>query len=372
MKRKRINICFYQLFAYPLFNRQSTLDFGGGELQYALLAKELAKDKQYDVHFVLVGDTLKKEVRNGVTLHKVAKGSDKSFLSKALALKKAYALVKEINPDILVSGPGGIPSFPAYKAAQQCCAKIIGRIGTATSVDKSFIRRAPLSTRLSYEWQVASCDNIIVQHKEQQKLLRKNFSVEGTILRNMINFPAKKNRKRKWILWVGRLVKVKRPELFIRLAKDFPDEQFVMIAPGYGDDYERRIRKEAVATPNISFIPHVPYHKTGKFFEEAKVFVNTSENKEGFPNTFIQAMVAKTPILSFVFNPEEMITRHKLGCAAKEKYSLMKKQLKELLRNKTKWNLYSKNIHQYGKQHYDIKQGIKKFKNIIKNTLSCD
>ena len=66
-----IRVCFIILRAYPLFNPQTKSIIGGAEVDLYLLATELAKDKKFEVRFV-VGDYGQKptEVRENVTIIK--------------------------------------------------------------------------------------------------------------------------------------------------------------------------------------------------------------------------------------------------------------------------------------------------------------
>ena len=51
----KIKLCFYSIAAYSLFNRSNNAVFGGTEINLYNLAIELAKNKNYEISF-LVGD----------------------------------------------------------------------------------------------------------------------------------------------------------------------------------------------------------------------------------------------------------------------------------------------------------------------------
>jgi glycosyltransferase involved in cell wall biosynthesis len=55
----------------------------------------------------------------------------------------------------------------------------------------------------------------------------------------------------------------------------------------------------------------VRYADSGKLFDRAKIFLNTS-SIEGFPNTFLQAWIRGVPVVSF-FDPESLVQRLQLG-----------------------------------------------------------
>jgi glycosyltransferase involved in cell wall biosynthesis len=117
-------------------------------------------------------------------------------------------------------------------------------------------------------------------------------------------------------LWVGRAVRWKRPELFLALACAFPDVPFVMVCPHEGgerDVYEETKRR-AAEHPNVVFTGRVPFAHIDGYFRSALVYVNTSI-AEGFPNTFVQAARAGTPIVSLDVDPDGVLEREAIGFA---------------------------------------------------------
>jgi glycosyltransferase involved in cell wall biosynthesis len=106
---------------------------------------------------------------------------------------------------------------------------------------------------------------------------------------------------------------LKRAELLLTLADRLPGMTFHMVggALALAPEYFAEMKRKAAALPNVQFHGVVPYHEIGKFFERARVLVNTSET-EGFPNTFLQAWSHGAPVVTFL-DPNELIAREGLG-----------------------------------------------------------
>ncbi len=121
--------------------------------------------------------------------------------------------------------------------------------------------------------------------------------------RNCYAMPTKRSPDGgdRYILWVSTIRKLKRAELFLDLAQALPNYQFRMIG-GPGDDEAalfESIKARASAMANVQFLGFVPFSRTEEQFDQATLFVNTSDS-EGFPNTFLQAWARGIPTVSFV------------------------------------------------------------------------
>lgn len=96
-----------------------------------------------------------------------------------------------------------------------------------------------------------------------------------------------------------------------------PDQSFVMVGPPSGTDPSNLPELEAsmARLPNLRWMGSVSFEDTARLFEEALVFVNTSQ-AEGFPNTFLQAAACGTPIVSWAVDPEGILERFEMGSCA--------------------------------------------------------
>lgn len=102
------------------------------------------------------------------------------------------------------------------------------------------------------------------------------------------------------VAFVGRLAKVKRPELLLDVARRFPDVGFVVIGKSADAEYERRIVAGAKSLHNVRFTGFIDQAGDDGLFRwlsRAWILLNTAA-REGLPLTFIEAAACRCAILS--------------------------------------------------------------------------
>ena len=371
---KKNKICFVSLYAYHFFNPENQSIFGGSEYQMFLMAKEIAKVPLFNVSFVVA-----------------------DFGQKAVEVYEQIRLYKSINPKNLFTKIFGI-LFVLPRTLQRIIADIYLQKAAGLEVGitalfcklrrKKFIyltandedvrNRKPswmsggilgtIRWQL-FRWGVKNANLIIVQHEKQREDLKKYYGKDSTVRFSAQYIPEERVidlNKKKIILWVGKAnKKTKQPEVFIELARQFPAERFVMICPFSGNRvYFEEIKKIAGAVKNLKFIEGVFFNQIEDYFLKAKIFVNTSVT-EGFPNTFIQAVKYKTPIISLIVNPDRVLEKYKIGLSAQGLLKNLSKFLAKLLINKEVWLKLGENGYKYAKEYHNIKKIIKEDKKVI-------
>ena len=163
---------------------------------------------------------------------------------------------------------------------------------------------------------------------------------------------------------------LKQPELFCELARQFPEEEFIIIAPRFATDPEYTDFSERIkGIENLTYRERVPFSEIDNYFKNAKLFVNTS-TYEGFPNTFVQACKHGVPIVSLQVNPNSILDTFKLGYCVK-KIEFLAKRMRELLNDKTLYDKLSSHCVEYARTYHDIKNVIKEFREMLKKTIDC-
>ncbi|HEY3298395.1 MAG TPA: glycosyltransferase family 4 protein, partial [Armatimonadota bacterium] len=135
------------------------------------------------------------------------------------------------------------------------------------------------------------------------------------VIRSAFERPAENETysDRRFILWVGSFRSVKRPEMFVELARRLPQFKFVMIGGSASNQsaFYDDICRVANELTNLELTGSVMYGDIGRYFGEAFLFVNTSSS-EGFPNTYLQSWCRGTPVLA-TFDPDGVIDKFGLG-----------------------------------------------------------
>jgi len=179
-------------------------------------------------------------------------------------------------------------------------------------------------------------DMVACQTIRQIELLRSTFGIEGFLAPNITPdlFPVPADGPREGVLWVGRDVEVKGPELFVKLARRLPDHPFTMICqPQPGRD----LRKLASAAPkNLRLVPGLPIQQTAPLFARHRVYAMTSLS-EGFPNVLLQAARAGTPVVSLCVDPENLLSTNKAGFACQGSFEEVVRHTADLLTDPALW-----------------------------------
>lgn len=369
-----VKVCFVSLYAYHFFHPEKATRFGGAELQLYNLATELVKDNRFSISFV-VGDFGQpdQETILGVQLYKFFNPWGKRrflrapfYLRAFRAIFRLIRLLKKIDADIYIQRAASFETGLVALFAKAARKKFI--FMTAHDLDAE--RRAQYGMHW-LRWAVFKlglrlAHLIVSQHEDQKQALLARYRRPSVIRSSAHHIPPPtQGTDKKTILWVARCDDWKQPELFVELARRFPHENFIMVAQesNFPQLFEI-IKKEAATLPNLRHLDYVPYTEIDAYFAKAKIFVNTSKS-EGFPNTFIQAMKWKTPIVSLNVDPGHIIEQYRLGFVAHNNFEALAHSLQVLLEDQKLWNEMAENGYRYAQEHHDIKKIIDHDKKLL-------
>ncbi|MFC1652605.1 glycosyltransferase family 4 protein [Planctomycetota bacterium] len=361
--KESIRICFIAPKAYALFNPQVDVVIGGAEVDLYFLATELAKDPAYEVSFITADyGQPAEEMIDGV---RIIAGMDfqHHVLRGALAF---WRRLRETNAQMYLIKTISLGTFMTAFFCWFHKKTFLYRTAHATHCDGSYQRRHFVLGHI-YNWALKTARYIFVQNQSDQADLSRTVGVNSIVIPNGHRLLDTSIHERETILWVGRSAPFKRPRLFLELALAFPAERFVMICQrATGDADYQALKERAHAQDNVTFIERVPFREGDRFFQQAKIFINTSD-AEGFPNTFIQACMAGTAIASLNVNPDDFLGQHNCGYACNDRLEQLVDAVRNLLTDKT-YQTMGQNGRDYMAQTHDVTNTCEQYKTWLART----
>ena len=358
-KQQAMSVCFISLDVYPLFSRKETIVQGGAEVDIYMLSTELAKDKKFRVSLI-TGDYGQRPVEEfeDVTIYRT-----KDLRNPVAAALSIWKAMGRASADIYFKkGASLVTAFVGLYCKVNRKALVL-RTAQDIECDGTYIRENWLRGK-AFLWALKQAKQVFVQKDANKASLKETTGVSAIVLPNGHRILEASTQNRDCILWAGRSTKVKQPQLFIKLAKEIPQEQFIMICQQAKDDNKYdELLASAKTIPNLTFIERVPFHEIDSFFQRAKIFVNTSSS-EGFPNTFIQACKCSTPILSLNINPDRFLDQYNCGFCSYGDWSEFVSELKKVI-SSNKLTELGRNARAYAEKNHNIETIIERYKQLF-------
>jgi glycosyltransferase involved in cell wall biosynthesis len=316
-----VEITFFCYHIIPLLRGHQS-GFGGAELELWNVASGLATDSNYKVTIVTVtSDIQGTESIAGVTILPVSpipplRKSDPYLYRRWQVLKYLFRLsaqLWQIKSSIYFSKLASMESIVVWIISRLRASRFVFRIEHDWETNTRSVQKHLLGNRrflrMLYQLMIRNADLVIAQSTDQLRALDENLRIKGQLIRNAHFIPAESTLSgRSSVLWIARCHPMKRPGLFLELARRLPDLQFVMVlAPTHDRTAElfNKIKQEAASISNLQLIPGLPQYEIMQQFERARIFVLTSE-AEGYSNVLIEAFKSCTPVISMKFNPENV------------------------------------------------------------------
>lgn len=214
-------------------------------------------------------------------------------------------------------------SFAATRAAIKDGADVIHYHAEGPCVPLRFARSADIRTVATIhglDWQrakwgglaskyikfgeatAAKCaDALIVLSRGNQEYFKEAYGREGTLIPNGItpeaDLPAKEISERwgltqgSYVLYLGRIVPEKRPELLVEAYKQVKTDKRLVIAGDSSDtdDYAVALKEAASSDPRALFTGHVEGNLLSELYSNAYCYALPSD-VEGLPMSLLEAM----------------------------------------------------------------------------------
>jgi len=360
IEARRVKVCFVAPKAYPLFEPAVKEVFGGAEVDLYYLATELAKDDNFEVSFITADyDQGASETRRGIKIIKSLKFCENSVKGAV----KIWRAMKGAGADIymLKTASAGVPLAAVFCKINQ--KTFVYRTAHEQECNGNYINDHPLMG-LVFKLSLKTAKYVFSQNKMDQQNLKQTTGVSSIFIRNGHQLCNLTDSKKDTILWVARSSSFKNPYLFIKLAEQLPQENFTMICQRAIEDKNyNALVSEAKKLSNLEFVQQVAFSDIGKFFQRAKVLVNTSDG-EGFPNTFIQAGKYGAAVLSLNVNPDAILDKYKCGICAGGDWERFVDSLRSMLEN-DKYIEMGKMGRKYVEENHDISKIINQYKGMF-------
>ena len=203
---------------------------------------------------------------------------------------------------------------------------------------------------------IKNADEIVAQTYDQSKVLKQFFQRDCVVIRSGHPIPEPPFEKTKppIVLWVSNLKPIKRLEFFLDLARELKDThaRFVYIGRPADKKYYSVPEEKINNSSNVEYLGELSYEKTNEIIAQASLLANTSYS-EGFPNTFVQAWLRETPVVSMDVDPDNLLETEGIGYCSGS-FEKMVSDVRDLLEDETKRGLMGKKARQYAIENHDI------------------
>jgi len=376
-----LRICLISPLGYGLYRPESGYPFGGAEVQFFLLARELSADPAFDV-FVLttVGERPGVERFGSVTVVKrrgkgrlslpggEKRASHITMLQRYVsAFRDMRRVMKAIDADVYAHAGAGVEVGAYALICWLLRRRFVYIVASSADLAHPYGQvQGPL--RWLYPLGVRLADAVVCRTREQQTLLQTRSRRDGVLIRTGHPLVPPVEDTKTTILWVGRVDPLKQPEMFLALAERLEKERCVMVAMRNEahDGLLKTIREWATELPNLVLHEDVPWQEMTRFFRDAKLAVNTS-TYEGFPNTFAQAAMHGTPILSWRVDPDGVLHRHRIGICAGGSFDRLVEAAVRLCQSREELAEYGARALRYATEHHDLNRSVEEFKTLAKS-----
>jgi len=320
-----IRICIVSPYAHALFTGQprrfgGVEAYGGAEVQQRLIALGLAA-RGVDVRFVSYAEgEPREESCEGVRFFTIPMFAGSTWQRHVAGNLALWGALGRGDADVYYQRCAGLLTGVVAAFSRHAGCPFIFSVANDRDLDGRYLDNAPWHEGILYRLGLRLATEVVVQSRFQEKLLGERWGREGVLIPSACPLPKTpplSARSREGVLWVGSLLRKKRPELLADLARALPAVPFTVIAPLVGEPgFIREIQDRLSGLPNVRHVESVPYQDMPAHYRRAAVLVSTS-HAEGFPNVFVESWAARMPVISLDIDPDELICREGLGIHAR-------------------------------------------------------
>lgn len=297
--------------------------FGGAQYQAKVLLDELVKRDEYDITYIARNCSPSYRPK-GYKMVPITSNPVSRRFGFAADFSAVLRTLNAVNPDVIYQrGFTSYTGFAAYHARKRGARMVLNLASDLDVTPYHELRvmdnyKPPFLEKMVGEYGLKRADAVIAQTEIQRDLLRKNYGRDATaVIRNFHPYPREEIAKTKpvKVIWVANFKKIKRPELFVRLAEELAyleDVVFLMVGRP-GDIGQYGVLHEKISNlKNLEFLGEKRQSEVNHLIAGSHILVNTSL-LEGFSNTLIQAWMRRVPVVTLGIDPDGLLRKEGIG-----------------------------------------------------------
>jgi glycosyltransferase involved in cell wall biosynthesis len=308
-----MKVCVVSLNLAAYFDTHPTSKYGGAEVQAAFVARAL---RDAGVAVQLVVADLPAGAKIPYPTESAFRSADglpglRFFHPRMSGIRDALA---RADADIYYQRNAGMVTGLTAHFARRHARLFVYGAGSKTDFSFRHVLIHGVRDRIMFMYGLRGAHGVVVQNGVQLAAAREVVAAPIASIPNGVLPAARAGADRTGpVLWAGALRSVKRPNLFIELARRFPSREFVIIGGSTSTEteYAAAAEKESRTVPNIRLTGWLPNPQVVREISRASVVVNTSAY-EGFPNVYLEAWNHGVPVLSFS-DVDGLLSRERLG-----------------------------------------------------------
>ncbi len=339
-----ISVGIVSLAACALTEPGRRFPFGGAELESLQIARLLAQAGGFEVTLYVadIGQPARRE--SSLTIRPVIRMSPGPHFTPAQLARLVWRLSvgrHDLYITQSASGVNGLVSLAALATGRthlHMCRSASDK-ECSGQPDSSL---SPLARRF-HEFAMRHARQLSCDTPQQAEVLRRTYGRAAVIFPAPLPPPPPPAEgPRAGALWVGRDAVGKHADIFVDLAARLPDHRFTLVCQPDPSQDIARLRKRH--PDNLMLYEGLPFDEANALFAQHRLFVSTSSSEGVFPQTFVQAAQAGTPILSLSVDSGGSLAERNAGIVCGGSFERLVEAASMLLTDEDAWQTYARGV----------------------------
>ena len=279
-------------------------------------------------------------------------------------MRRLRGIIQQVLPDVLFAR--SLRSvYALYRVSQECEVPFVYQLPCLFEENWYSLRTTLVNLRKA-RWNFFNAwlaprhfwkaDRVLTVSRDDAIRVAERFAVQVKAIHNMHPSPLPRIRtlsKGFRVVWLNNLKRLKRPEMFVELARRLRDTRAIFVMGGAisDDSYGRRLQREIKATPNLQYSGPLSFDDGNRLLSQANVAVITSQ-EEGFSNVSIQSWLREVPVVT-TMDKDRIIANHRIGFAVSTMDEL-EKRVRFYLESPEEAVADGRRARQYAVEHHSI------------------